>query len=89
VLTQLIAAVVVASRFIFALARDCAIPFSSLLVRTSKNREPWVADLLVIGAMYASIIGQWIPASAYYNLIQAFGFWFMALAYVSKRTGCS
>jgi len=84
---QVIASMMVTSRFIFALARDCAIPFSSLLVKTSKNREPWVADLALIGAMYAAIIGWFVPVGNYYSLIQSFSFWFTSLAYVSILSG--
>jgi amino acid transporter len=81
--TQLIASVVVTSRFIFALARDYAMPFSDGLYRTNSRKEPWVADLLVIFSLYASVAGWYLPRGNYYNLIQTFWYWFMAIPYVS------
>jgi amino acid transporter len=82
--TSLLAAALVSSRFIFALARDYALPFSNLFYRTDKQRTPWVAELLVVSAMYISVVGWYIPERYYDNLLQTFWLWFMTLTYVSR-----
>lgn len=80
---QVLAAVLVSSRFIFSLARDHGIPFSNFLVKTDKYGEPWVAMTILLVALYLSTIGWFMDKSRYYNLIAAFGFWFVNVAYVS------
>lgn len=46
---QLQAQLQASSRFAFALARDNAMPFSNVIKRTNKYKQPWVATLLCIG----------------------------------------
>jgi len=70
------------SRFVFALARDCAIPFSNFLARTSKGGEPWAAEVVIFASLYVSIAAWWVNANNYYNLVMTFGYWFMTLPFV-------
>lgn len=46
---QLQAQLQASSRFVFALARDRAMPFSDAIKRTNKYKQPYVATLLCIG----------------------------------------
>jgi amino acid transporter len=45
---QILAQLQASSRFVFALARDNAMPFSETIARTNKHRQPVVAHWLVI-----------------------------------------
>jgi amino acid transporter len=82
--TQLISSTVVTSRFIFSLARDHGLPFSKLLSKTNKYKQPWAAELAVILSLYAAIAAWWVNQTRYYNVVQAFQFWFMPMSYVRK-----
>jgi amino acid transporter len=80
-----VASVLVTTRFIFALARDRGLPFSTLLKQTAKDGEPWMADLALFVALYLSSTGYLNNTTRYCNLIQTFGLWFVSVAYVSHR----
>jgi len=78
---QTVSSTLVTSRFIYALARDCAIPFSNVLVRTTKEKEPLAADLAIILALYASVASWWVSAKNYYQLVIPFLHWFTCVPY--------
>lgn len=82
-ITQVLASTVITSRFIFALARDNGIPFSKLLVKTSKHKEPWVAMTCLLASLYVSCVGWFVNRDNYYGLLQAFNFYFICIPYVS------
>lgn len=81
-ITQVLASTVITSRFIFALARDHGIPFSNLLVKTNKHREPWVAMAALLLSLYLSTLGFLVDPGNYYGILQPFVFYFINLAYV-------
>jgi hypothetical protein len=65
-------------------ARDYGIPFADILSKTNKHKEPWVADIAVLLAMTASMAGWFINPTHFYNLVQAFSYWFMPSLYVRE-----
>jgi amino acid transporter len=77
--TQVLAGVYVTSRFIFALARDFGIPFSTILFKTTKGREPWVVDIVIILSLFASLAGWYVNQSIYFNMISSFLLFFMVV----------
>jgi amino acid transporter len=83
--TQVVAATVITSRFIFALARDKGIPFSKLLVTTNKHKEPWVAMAALLVSMYLATTGWLVNRRNFYSLLHAFHFYFINVPYVSSH----
>jgi amino acid transporter len=81
--TQILASVVATSRFIFALARDQAIPLSKYLVKTNKHKEPWVAMAALIASLLLSTT-CWVVNEHHFNgLVQAFNYYFINFPCVS------
>ncbi|KLT41810.1 hypothetical protein CC85DRAFT_328672 [Cutaneotrichosporon oleaginosum] len=81
-ITQVLASVVATSRFIFALARDRAIPLSRLLVKTDKRKEPWVAMVALVASLLLSTM-CWLVNKTHYNgLLQTFNYYFVNFLYI-------
>jgi hypothetical protein len=76
--------VLVMTRFVFALARDFALPFSSTLLRINRGKEPWLADIAIFLALYAGVAAWWVSPTNYYTLTTTFGYFFLAFPYVSR-----
>ncbi|CAK9785795.1 hypothetical protein CC85DRAFT_303523 [Cutaneotrichosporon oleaginosum] len=82
VVLQVMCSTIVTSRFIFALARDRGLPFSDLLVRTDKHRQPWVALVGVLLILCISVCGQAVPQKPYYTLLITVNFYFINIPYM-------
>lgn len=85
-LTQVTAAVIVTSRFLFAMARDHAIPFANILIKTNQSKEPWVIDIVIIATLFAAVSAWYVNKEKYFNLSETFLLYFMAIPYVSQET---
>ncbi|CAK9782617.1 hypothetical protein CC85DRAFT_284014 [Cutaneotrichosporon oleaginosum] len=81
-ITQVLASTLITSRFIFALARDKGIPFSKLMATTDKHKEPWVAMVALLLAMFLSTTGWLVNHNNYTSLLHAFHFYFINVPYV-------
>ncbi|GMK58997.1 hypothetical protein CspeluHIS016_0700120 [Cutaneotrichosporon spelunceum] len=78
---QIISATIVTSRFIFALARDRALPFSTLFEKTDKHKQPWVAVVTVLLSLCLSTIGWVLPSSWYPSLLTSISFYLINIPY--------
>jgi amino acid transporter len=79
----LLSSVVLTSRYLFALGRDYCIPY--IFSKTSKDREPWVADIAVVASMYISVFAYFVSQSNIGNICVCFSWWFTSVAYVSNN----
>lgn len=81
---QLQAQLQASSRFVFALARDRALPFSDTIKSTNKAKQPWVAHLICV-ALWAACAPTLVAASGVvFSVVTVVAGTLSMLGYVSQ-----
>ena len=83
---QALATLQASSRFLWALSRDQAIPFSNVFYRVSRDRLPVAATWLVVALAAPITAVLWISPAIVPSVLYSASGTFLSFAYVSKRT---
>jgi amino acid transporter len=74
-----------ASRFVFAMARDRAFPFSDQIKQTNKYKQPWIATCICIALTAPCACLLIAPVGVNYSVVTVCAATLSMLSYVSRR----
>jgi amino acid transporter len=83
---QVLAQLQASSRFVFSLARDNALPFSSTISRTNSKKQPIVATWVVIGLCTPGSLMLLSSSGILFGIVGVTAGTMMLFAYVSSTT---
>lgn len=84
---QVLAQLQASSRFVFALARDNAMPFSHIISRTNKKKQPIYANGIVVGLCMPFALLPLGSQSALYSVLAVTCSTLSYIGYVSPQSG--